>query len=1644
MPNPNDSATLGLTQEDLDYLQQQGIDPSAVHVMTDDEIKNYQSQQIARKGIIAGGVIPTLKAHAGSLVGGGLAGTAGWTAGAALAPETGLLSLAIPAIASAVTAFGGSALGQQAQKAVVPTQIEQQLEEEAQGARQVFPKTSMATDIVAGALAAGGRPSIRPAVSAVKGLIEGVGNEGLTAAAIGGSSSPIYKQAIQNVITGNALNTAINAGVQLATTGDIDPKELAGSAIAGAFFSEPSPLGKAINRKWQPLPKETGVRPSIVSDISPDGENIADVQAYQKVAKRAATAMESQVNEDLTSHVDWAQQQEAAYEQQQQEAADAQIKADKVASDYHKVNWLTQNQDGSYLIPDKQVKLEYVRRNHVNPKTEAARPEQAALIRAQNEALPKTPLNEMRQNLYEEDLASRDPKRYAEYQQEQQDDYNRRYQQMSQLNEQLKQAEALKQQQAAAQSQPQPEPTTQQPPVQPQQETQPISKPEPQPQQKPVESNEDLQSQLASELGSTTNKKPARQPIAKISTEQPEDLQAQLAAELNQKETPKKPKTQPAPSKPPEADLIMTPKGLMKKSDWELIQEKERLQRLAAGNTENKFQTTTTSNEPQIPVTSQLKEEAGKANVGVGRIQGNLVNEQGQPARGVQYGNKRLIGLSNLSIPETGYHELTHQMFSDLRNNSDPTLRKLGDRAVTAYGSEEAAATAIGKLYQATVEGQETGLPAKLVRYFKDVAAATRVAKGSNKPEDLSVNLVRRMTQRHGAQDITQPESFKKGGNVFQTAKTPEEIEADIARYKEIQNEMKGLMRSGKLEGPELQDVFQRMENLKNEYDGMPPHHTTENKFQTANPDEELPSRFKPTQAAIERIKYDEPNETGRKLSAALFNVFKEKQNKLGEWWNPIALSARNTTKTQQDNVRDVLLREVNDKAFHRSDLQTPEEQDLYDTIRQELLSSAKYRQAINEPVYREGQPTPAQIDPYYYPTTTDPKVAEVFRRNTDQPEVERLSEDYIQQAMKHGYSEEESNKMLQQMIDSFQGSALKGSSDHGNFFNAARKAQGIPLPESWQRGDLMRNLEAYHRRLSTDVAYYHNVETDPKVMASLGYKKDPWGNPIYEPGVRNITGGAAESVMSQLKGEHVGYAERTQHAGEALATTLMLGPLTEIHKAFSSLAQTFTYAENPMQAARMFTHAIGNMADAWTHVLRTGYVQLDAAKARDFMDSNLAMFERLRGLSKMVRNLYSLGANTERVTKSFLQAAGEYLIPEKVQLANEGNKNAIRLLKSIDPDYVVGKDYQGDELQKVASEFANLIHGSKDARTLPTWMLHDNEVSAFFKLSSWNVAQTNHFFRNVVTPLKQGDPRPLLMTTLGTVLGGAVIKELRERLAAKKSPIPDFNEIINSEGGLASHKGLAAYNLATMAGYAGFAGILSTVSKVPFDFVYKNAAAGATFPAEEVLSNTAVTAKNIVEALSNDPTANNLEGYIRIGTQALLDEVKTNIQLARIGINQMAEHNELENIPGLYAAGSSEEYRKHLADKLSMLRRWKMVEGLPYEAQSQMEGNPYLNMNQKEFKREQNIGEAVKELTPLVHSIIENYGNNPELMMQKFKGLKESQYETMPSLEDTPIAFSRYLRFLKDTQGNEAATEHMMDYMHHEMINQAKASMVP
>lgn len=989
-------------------------------------------------------------------------------------------------------------------------------------------------------------------------------------------------------------------------------------------------------------------------------------------------------------------------------------------------------------------------------------------------------------------------------------------------------------------------------------------------------------------------------------------------------------------------------------------------------------------------------------------------------------------------------------LYNNIGNSNARKAKELVNESGVTLPKKESLKEFVEALKETRVKGKQLRDQVELHRTALYTHDKNWQDKGFDNLETEANKLGFSFEGKSGYQDISYDQARKfHTQNLQEESSLPKNTAPDdYTRFKELEGQVKNHIDEARANPERMTEILDKtlplraeMEQIKNRQPkkGYPPE-APQQQNESALPNlgsrvEELKkdnserspleySTVRGLRPMLDMIKQvDRGHGEGKTVASAYEKYVPLKDNIFGKHIYPILQASRGLSKADVDHVEKVLIKESRDKEFHRDLLQNAKQTNLYDVARESMKQKQLDQIAAKQPVTGpDGIKRLPQVDPYYWPNRISPLAAEKITEGGHAAEV--LKKDFIQHQISQGNTKEQAESAWKGLETAYD----KGSTDITRFA-AVRKSEGVGLPDSMMRPGLLNNLYHYFNRVSSDRAFHDTFESNPDAAKSIGLENDPWDKPIVSSEHQNISGDKfVKQLVEGIRGEGFDKTERQLKLFNRIATSLMLGPLTNIHIAASSVFNAMQYT-HPVGAVKGAITALSNLRTSLDHALETGYARKNLQTFQDFWNVHNTGLEKLSTLSNLIGNLSGRDF-TNNFTKAYLQGFGEYLIGAKSIAANGGDKTAIALMKHLDPTWVEGKTYEGGELQKIASNFGSLVHGGHDARTLPAWMLKDTAIQPFFQLASWNIAQTNAWARHVWTPATQGNFVPLIMSTLGATLGGYVIKEARQKLSDKKSPIPSLNELVQSSRGWEGNMPLIGYNLAAMASYVGFAGALSVGAKAGLDLAYKNMPQGATFPMDEIFSNSAERVSQFVSAMINDPNFN----YVTAGTRLLTDLTKENIQLGRLATAWIA------NAGGLPTEAMNRELNKKTAD----VRRWKMSEGMPYEAQAANTANPYMYLDKKQFKKTQDVGEAAQMLPQLFQAAITKADGNPEILRNELKALKENQYETMPNPERMPLSFSRYITYLSKTQGPEVAAERLQDYLMHSAINKAKASMVP
>jgi hypothetical protein len=583
-----------------------------------------------------------------------------------------------------------------------------------------------------------------------------------------------------------------------------------------------------------------------------------------------------------------------------------------------------------------------------------------------------------------------------------------------------------------------------------------------------------------------------------------------------------------------------------------------------------------------------------------------------------------------------------------------------------------------------------------------------------------------------------------------------------------------------------------------------------------------------------------------------------------------------------------------------------------------------------------------------------------------------------------------------------------------------------IGRPDDSRKINEPNPIERWQAQWRKDIfkdAYFKHIQSNPDLAELI--KNSP---NILSKGDQD----KVEAVTEQFKPQHTNLLEEGEKKFSSAASSALVSSfgLTGHAGATNMLGHFIDVYESPVQMARLVSKMISNVGEGIERAKAGNAWHYSTRSVGNIFDRTSTTADKVAAFGETLRK-FTGRELVEKFTTGAMQIGFEDNLVHKVHLANNGDRTAAMYIKNLDPEFKTGKTYSPQEIQQLASTASRYIIGTKDARTMPAFMLSDSETSGFFKLAHWSIAQTNRFFKNIYTPLLNGDPAPFLKGALGSVVTGYMIKKMREELQGKKGAIPSIQEIAAGSGDTDTKLKLYGYNALAAMQYAGFGGVVSQMAMWLPNAMYGDKPQGAIFPLDEIVSDVGTNLKDALFATFNDRLAK-WPDIIKEFMQRVLIR---NVQMARMAINQGIDKG---IITGTLAQ------RKELTDKLEQLERFQKISGNPFATPSGIGENPYMNLEQKQFKREQDIPKAMGMLPPIIQGIVQNYSDKPDIMMAKLKALKENPYATFPSLENEPIQFRNYMDWLTRVKGPQAAQQELMEYTKHKAINEAKASVVP
>ena len=639
--------------------------------------------------------------------------------------------------------------------------------------------------------------------------------------------------------------------------------------------------------------------------------------------------------------------------------------------------------------------------------------------------------------------------------------------------------------------------------------------------------------------------------------------------------------------------------------------------------------------------------------------------------------------------------------------------------------------------------------------------------------------------------------------------------------------------------------------------------------------------------------------------------------------------------------------------------------------------------------------------DPYYGPFHIwNDNVRDIMTNKQGSPEYVKLQDDYIKQHVQaHQQNgiplQEAQTRAAAEFSEEIRALSVPYDPTAAGTFAGARKAQGIPLPDSWREYDIVKLIKSYDRRSAIDFAMQEHMERSPEVMAALGSKTFFNDQPIpaqIKAVIPDIsTDKSVQSILREMSGQPATKPDSVGAGASRGISALTIGTVSKATEIPTTMIAGLRYlqASDYLPGTMKF---IEKLAD-WSALQERSYASgLNKRDASQNMRQVSGVAENAAGfLNKFAEGVSSVtGLNKlEQAARTLAQGWGEVLVQINKNKAATGDKDAVRMLDTFSPDWRTRSDAD------LAAQFGKLMQGSYDMTQLPAWML-ESGAAPYLTWSKWSAGQYSNFVKFAIEPAMQGNVKPLIGQMLIGVMGGAAVDQIREWMNNREGRDVNWNELESwmqqNQGQLGAEgmKQLSVKLLNIMQGVGTF-GIAGDLAKMVTTAAVGGTAQGmATAPVANAVFDTSKKVAAALKAIDDG------EDFGLVLRQAMGDVAKTHVQVARVWNNWTDKQENLRY---------DDRRQRRLFDELT---------GAPTQAGTFSVN--YGNLAEREFERGDITEKTGEEAFSLV-SRARQEATSGEDYASRIRKLKTSQNQIMPSLERQPMKAARYLSFVEGAE---------------------------
>lgn len=669
-------------------------------------------------------------------------------------------------------------------------------------------------------------------------------------------------------------------------------------------------------------------------------------------------------------------------------------------------------------------------------------------------------------------------------------------------------------------------------------------------------------------------------------------------------------------------------------------------------------------------------------------------------------------------------------------------------------------------------------------------------------------------------------------------------------------------------------------------------------------------------------------------------------------------------------------------------------------------------KQLRNEVAARQGLPQNPNPTPNYFPSL--PKLANIrqIKKNRNSQKSRDLIDDFLNwhtarvtltpaQQAKGITARQIANERLETLLEGYS----KQNLDLAKHYAEIDKVEGLGLPPSWREDNLLLALQRFTDRAARRLAYHDTME-NPDVVRALKVHSDE----------------DVQALVNKIGGVHPTY-DKAFNALAAVIKSANIGTISGGRDLIGNVFLGMQHQQNPYQTAKNFVGSLTNLKQHIAEGVKSGRIRENINQLEWGEDIGL-----LRRIADVLSD--SQGRNfLEKLTRGSATGIGKLTTLDFLEQIHRGKLTYTG--KKWFENFGEGINWKSGklttaEIDKIAARFVDSVQGTYDARGLPNFSM-EGAFSPLVALARWNIEKSNNWNKHVLQPLiREKNPRPFLMSTIGMVAGGTLVKELTELASGRKDKTATYDEL---KAAKESGKSIALplfYKSAGLATAAGTLGVLGDTANAIMDKLY-----GKTRPRWynnmlfEFIDQTSDSLFALSEALPNE--GDNPEMWINFVANYLAD----NHQLIRTVLNHVGDKE--ENI--------------ERANKYRDLRTFRLLSGKDVADFSTSEyGKKYKSTTMDKFKKTGDLNEATELLPELIDKAVNKAKDSGDItdFFTETQKLKQNSYQTMPNPETKLVEFMQYYDFLVKTQGKAEADKRLVDYFEKNAINRAKSAMVP